>query len=72
VSDLLGRGDLDDEDYPPTQWELYAVETDAPTRVWYDWANDDFSVWVWLRKWYARSDKIHEISTRASPLMSWP
>jgi hypothetical protein len=50
---------------------MYAVETDAPARAWSDRANDDFSIWGWLRKWYGKRDRLHEISTKASPLMSW-
>lgn len=60
----------EDED-PPTQWELYSTDLDAMPREWWDRANSDFNVFVWLRKFYKKSDdKLHQISVSSSPLLS--
>ncbi len=54
---------------PNVQWAAYSTELDGNVRPWYDRANDDWSIWGWMRRMYATPDRVHAISMCASPFL---
>lgn len=69
--ELLGEDEAD-EPYVPSQWELYAVETDAPTREWWERANAPaFATSIWLKVLYQRADRVQELACKASPMLQY-
>lgn len=54
---------------PKTQQELYECELSGRSLDWYDRANSDSSTTGFLRRYYRALDRIHEMATRASPVL---
>ncbi len=59
-----------DEPYIPTQWELYSCEFTCPTLEWYDRANSDFNIHVFLKTRYKECNRLFDLSLRASPFVT--
>jgi len=58
----------------PTQWELYATELETERLDWRERANEGWAEahpHLWLFRMYRTPayDRIHELATRASPLL---
>lgn len=49
-------------------WQAYDIETTCALRPWIDRANG-LSIWHWLSRLYCAPDRLHELSTRASPML---
>jgi hypothetical protein len=66
--ELLGWDEAED---PPTRWELYECELACPLREWAERANSPGLTMrnILLALALAAGDKLHELSTKASPLM---